>query len=36
MEIAYLKNLHVVVTSSALRKVKKMTPVRPDFYKLLF
>ena len=36
MEIAYLKNLHVVVTSSALRNVKKMTPVWPDFYKLLF
>ena len=36
MEIAYLKKVHVVVTSSALRNIKNITPVWLDLYKLLF
>ena len=36
MGIAYLENVYVVVTSSAWRNVKNVTPVWPDFYKLLF
>ena len=35
-DIAYLKNVYVIVTSSAWRNVKEMTPVWPDFYKLSF
>ena len=36
MGIAYLENAYVVVTSSALRNIKTMTPVWPDFYEILF
>ena len=34
--IAYLENVYVVVTSSEWRNVINVTPVWPDFYKLLF